>query len=561
MTPLVFLPGAGGRSSFWAPAAARLEGLGPIVRFAYPGFGEEPASPEVRSLDELYRWVLSRLPAGRFHLAAQSMGGVLAVRLALEVPERVASLALVATSGGIDVAALGGADWRAAFRAEHPDFPDWFERDHTDFGPRLGEIRAPTLILASDVDPLCPPPVPAFLAARIPGARSVVVRGGTHAFGQERADEVAAILRAHVTAAGAGERPRVTWRGFETLRLDVDRGVLKILDQTLLPGTVRTLELGTKEEVWEAIRELRVRGAPAIGVAAAAGLWLAVRDSRAGTWAGLADEVRAAKRYLATARPTAVNLFWALDRMERRLVAEEGRPPAAVKDALRAEAEAIRDEDEAVCRSLGEHGLSLLAPGMGLLTHCNAGALATARFGTALAPVYLGAERGYGFKVYADETRPLLQGARLTAWELMAAGVDVTLLCDNMASYVMRQGKVQAVLVGCDRVAANGDVANKIGTSGVAILANHHRIPFYVVAPLSTVDLACPTGADIQIEERPAAEVTEKWYARRMAPEGVKVLNPAFDVTDAALVTAIVTERGVVRAPYGEGLRAVYAGR
>ena len=559
MAPLVFLPGAGGRTVFWAPVAARLEDLGPRVLLGYPGFGDAPPAPEVRSLDDLFGWLLARLPAGPCHVVAQSMGGVLAVRLALEHPERVASLTLAATSGGLDVAALGGVDWRARFRAEHPGVPDWFERDRTDFTDRLGAIRAPTLVLHGDEDPICPPAVPALLAARIPGARSVLVRGGSHAFAHERPDEVAAAVREHLRAAGAGVRAPATWRGFETLRLDGARGVLRVLDQTLLPGTVRTLELRTKEEVWEAIRELRVRGAPAIGVAAAAGLYLAVRDSRAETWAALAEEAHAAKRYLASARPTAVNLFWALDRMEARLHAEEGRPPEAVKAALRSEAEAIRDEDEAVCRSLGEHGLSLLAPGMGLLTHCNAGALATARFGTALAPIYLGAERGYGFKVYADETRPLLQGARLTAWELMAAGIDVTLLCDNMASFLLRQGKVQAVLVGCDRVAANGDVANKIGTSGVAILARHYGIPFYVVAPLSTVDLACPTGADIHIEERPAAEVTEKWYAQRMAPEGVKVLNPAFDVTDGALVTAIVTERGVVRPPYGEGLRAVRA--
>ena len=345
------------------------------------------------------------------------------------------------------------------------------------------------------------------------------------------------------------------WKAIETLRLDEERGALVILDQTLLPGTTRYLELRTSQEVWEAIRELRVRGAPAIGVAAAFGVYLAVRGSHARAYEELAGEFREAKRYLATSRPTAVNLFWALDRMESRLVAEAGSSPADVKAALRREAEAIRAEDEAVCRSLGEHGLTLLKPGWGLLTHCNAGTLATVRWGTALAPVYLGAERGYGFRVYADETRPLLQGARLTAWELQAAGVDVTVLCDDMASFVMREGRVQAALVGCDRVAASGDVANKIGTSAVAILARHYRIPFYVFAPLSTVDLACPRGADIHIEQRPPEEVTEKWYARRMAPEGVKVLNPAFDVTDAELVTAIVTEKGIARAPYPEALR------
>jgi len=349
-------------------------------------------------------------------------------------------------------------------------------------------------------------------------------------------------------------------RMIESVRLDDERGVLVVLDQTLLPQATHYLDLRTQEEIWEAIRQLRVRGAPAIGIAAAYGAYLAVRGSGAATHAALADEFRAARRYLATSRPTAVNLFWALDRMERRLAAEEGHRPDQVKAALRAEADAIRAEDEQVCRQIGEHGLSLLQRGWGLLTHCNAGTVATARYGTALAPMYLGLERGYGFKVYADETRPLLQGARLTAWELQAAGVDVTLICDGMASFVMQQGRVQAVLVGCDRVAANGDTANKIGTSGVAILARHYRIPFYVCAPLSTVDLSCAGGADIHIEERPPEEVTERWYAQRMAPEGVKVLNPAFDVTEASLITAIVTERGVARPPFAEPLRRL-AGR
>jgi methylthioribose-1-phosphate isomerase len=249
-----------------------------------------------------------------------------------------------------------------------------------------------------------------------------------------------------------------------------------------------------------------------------------------------------------------VNLFWALDRMEACLLRAKGSTPAEAKAALKAEAATIRFEDEEVCRNIGEHSLTLLKKGWGLLTHCNAGALATARWGTATAPMYLGAERGYGFKVFSDETRPLLQGARLTSWELSQAGIDVTVICDNMASIVMKQGWVQAVLVGCDRVAANGDTANKIGTSGVAILARHYGIPFYVHAPLSSVDLKCPTGADIPIEQRKAEEVTEKWYARRMAPEGVKVYNPAFDVTDHELITAIVTERGIACAPFTQSL-------
>ncbi|MGA2613466.1 MAG: S-methyl-5-thioribose-1-phosphate isomerase [Spirochaetia bacterium] len=340
----------------------------------------------------------------------------------------------------------------------------------------------------------------------------------------------------------------------DPVRLDDDAGVLVILDQTRLPGETVFLRLGSPEEIWEAIYELRVRGAPAIGIAAAYGAYLGIRGSTAKTYAELTEEFARVKKYLASARPTAVNLFWALDRMEARLARARGVAPAEAKAALKAEAEAIRAEDEEVCRSIGEHSLGLLRKGWGLLTHCNAGALATARWGTATAAIYLGNQRGYAFKVYADETRPLLQGSRLTAWELVQAGIDVTVICDNMASIVMKQGWVQAVLVGCDRVAANGDAANKIGTSGVAILARHYGIPFYVHAPLSSIDLKCPTGADIPIELRKEEEVTRKWYSRPMAPEGVKVYNPAFDVTDHELITAIVTEGGIACPPFSDSL-------
>ncbi len=346
----------------------------------------------------------------------------------------------------------------------------------------------------------------------------------------------------------------------EPVRLDDEAGVLVILDQTLLPNETVYLRLGTQEEIHEAIYQLRVRGAPAIGIAAAYGAYLGVRSSAAKTHAELVADFAKVKKYLATARPTAVNLFWALDRMERRLLAMNAATPAEAKAALRVEADAIRAEDEEVCRAIGEHSLTLLKKGWGLLTHCNAGALATSRWGTATAPMYLGAERGYGFKIYADETRPLLQGARLTAWELSQAGIDVTVIADNMASIVMKEGRVQAVLVGCDRVAANGDAANKIGTSGVAILARHYGIPFYIHAPLSSVDLKCPTGKEIPIEQRPGKEVTEKWYARPMAPAGVKVYNPAFDVTDHQLITAIVTERGIACPPFTESLARLAAG-
>jgi methylthioribose-1-phosphate isomerase len=344
---------------------------------------------------------------------------------------------------------------------------------------------------------------------------------------------------------------------FETVRFDDDSGELVLLDQTLLPGEVRYVRLTEPAQVREAIYELRVRGAPAIGIAAAYGAYLGACRSTAADPAGVVRDFTAACGLLRASRPTAINLAWAVDRMERRARAERERSIAEIRAALKQEADSIRAEDEEVCRRIGENGLSLLDRGWGLLTHCNAGALATARYGTALAPIYLGAQRGYGFRVYADETRPLLQGARLTAWELDAAGIDVTVICDNMASSVMGQGRVQAVLVGCDRVAANGDTANKIGTSGLAILAKHYGIPFYIHAPLSTIDAACPDGSAIPIEERPQAEVSERWYQRRMTPPGVKAYNPAFDVTPHSLITAIVTEHGVIRPPYAENIRAI----
>jgi len=333
---------------------------------------------------------------------------------------------------------------------------------------------------------------------------------------------------------------------------------LMLLDQRRLPTKTVYLTLRTAEEVWTAIRDLAVRGAPAIGIAAAYGLVLGVRHVPEGDEAGFWRELDRVVAFLATARPTAVNLFWALERMRKRAEAERGKPLAVVKAALLDEARAIQRENAAVCRRIGEHLLALLADGMGILTHCNAGGLATAAYGTALAPLYLAKERGWRLRVFADETRPVLQGARLTAYELQQAGVDVTLICDNMAGWVMKQGWVQAVIVGTDRVAANGDVANKIGTYSLAVLAKAHNIPFYVAAPTSSIDLATPTGADIPIEERPAHEVTEG-FGRRTAPEGVAVYNPAFDVTPAELVTAIVTEHGIVRPPYPEGLKRVVA--
>jgi methylthioribose-1-phosphate isomerase len=344
----------------------------------------------------------------------------------------------------------------------------------------------------------------------------------------------------------------------QSVKLDDENNALIILDQTLLPNEKKFTKLVEMKDVWDAIYLLKVRGAPAIGIAAAYGVYLGTKTSKTSNYEELYADFKNVKDYLASSRPTAVNLFWALNRMEARLKAEKDKSVSEIKEALKEEAEKIRLEDENVCKSIGNYALSLLKPGWGLLTHCNAGTIATAKYGTALAPIYLGNEKNYNFKVYADETRPLLQGARLTAWELNEAGVDVTLICDNMASIVMKEGKIKAVLVGCDRVAANGDTANKIGTSGVAILAKHYNIPFYVCAPMSTIDLNCKTGDDIQIELRPAEEVTEKWYSKRMAPEGVKVYNPCFDVTDHELITAIVTEKGIVYPSYIRNLREIF---
>ena len=340
----------------------------------------------------------------------------------------------------------------------------------------------------------------------------------------------------------------------DTVAFDEERQALVIIDQTKLPGRVELLFLAETEEIYQAIRALRVRGAPAIGVAAAIGVYLAAKKAAEGGGDFYARFMEA-REYLASARPTAVNLFWALDRMAAVVTAHRELPPVETVALLRAEALAIRDEDIAMCRAIGEYGLGLIKDGDGILTHCNAGQLATVRYGTALAPLHLGRERGMVFRVYTDETRPLLQGVRLSAFELVSHGIDTTVICDNMASQVMKNGWIDAVFVGSDRIAANGDVCNKIGTSGLAILARHYGIPFYVCAPSSTIDMKIAAGAAIPIEERRAEEITEMWYREPMAPAGAKVYNPAFDVTDHELVGAIITERGIVRPPLAEGLR------
>jgi methylthioribose-1-phosphate isomerase len=339
-------------------------------------------------------------------------------------------------------------------------------------------------------------------------------------------------------------------------------GKLRLIDQTLLPGELVYVQTDDLEEIFSAIRRLVVRGAPAIGCAAALGLAAVCQHSRAPDAGAFLCEVRTAADRLRESRPTAVNLFWALDRCERGVraaAAGAASSPTELKAALLREALTIVAEDIAMCRAIGEHGAALLADGMGVLTHCNAGALATSDYGTALAPIYVAHERGLRLKVFADETRPLLQGARLTAWELARAGVDVTVICDNMAAQVLREGRIQRVIVGADRIAANGDTANKIGTYGVAILARYHQVPLYVAAPSSTFDLALADGTEIPIEQRDGDEI-RRGFGHLTTPPDAPVYNPAFDVTPHELIAGIITERGLILPPFREKLRQPFGG-
>ncbi len=340
------------------------------------------------------------------------------------------------------------------------------------------------------------------------------------------------------------------------VHLSDDGTAVVILDQTCLPNRTIYRTLRTAKEMFDAIHTLQVRGAPAIGICAAYDLYVLAQQISARSAEDFLRQLQGQADDLCASRPTAVNLSWALARMLKTAATHDTVPE--MLSALHRECLAIHREDIAMCRAIAEHGLSLIRDGDGILTHCNAGPLATSRYGTALGPLFLGHERGMHFHVYADETRPLLQGARLTSYELSRSGIDVTLICDNMASLVMKNGWIQACFVGCDRVAANGDTANKIGTSGVAILAAHYRIPFYVLGPTSTIDLSCSTGADIPIELRDPSEIKEKFYTEPMALPEVKCYNPAFDVTDHSLISGIVTEYGICRAPYTESLRAVF---
>ncbi len=344
----------------------------------------------------------------------------------------------------------------------------------------------------------------------------------------------------------------VQWSG------DAD-GFLVLLDQTLLPRELKLLSLHTIEEVFEAIVMLRVRGAPAIGITAAYGVVIGLQKCLSnGNSVEVARDVAVnACEYLATSRPTAVNLFWALDRMKAVVARSTSiASPLDLARALLREARLIHDEDRRTCHAIGEHGAELLADHSGVLTHCNTGGLATSEYGTALAAVFTAQDQGKNIHVFADETRPLLQGSRLTAWELQQRGVRCTVICDSMAAQVMREGRIQAVIVGADRITARGDTANKIGTYGVAVLAKYHAVPFYVAAPRSTFDLSIVSGNDIPIEQRKADEITHG-FGRQTAPSGIDVYNPAFDVTPAELISAIITERGIISPVCEESVRAM----
>ncbi len=333
---------------------------------------------------------------------------------------------------------------------------------------------------------------------------------------------------------------------------------LVILDQTRLPNETRYLTLTRAEDMWEAIHSLRVRGAPCIGIFAAYAMAVLAHGIEAPDFPSFYEEFCRLSAYLNASRPTAVNLGHMLRRMEQTALAHAQVPRAALLAALDAQAAAIHAEDIDMCRRISEFGLSLLHDGDGVITHCNAGPIATSRYGTAQGPFYLAQERGLRLHVFVDETRPLLQGARLTSYELTRAGVPCTLICDNMASLVMKQGRVQAVFFGCDRIARNGDVANKIGSSGLAILAHYYGIPVYSLGPSTTIDFSCPDGAHIPIEERAPAEIKELFFEKPMALPEVQCYNPAFDVTDHSLLAGIVTERGIARPPFDESFRALF---
>jgi len=331
--------------------------------------------------------------------------------------------------------------------------------------------------------------------------------------------------------------------------------LIKIIDQTKLPGKLEYLEIGNLKDLCQAIKVLKVRGAPALGAVAGLGVYLGIKKSNAANFSQFLKELDKVISYLASSRPTARNLFWGLERMRNVAFKNKANTVAAIKKKLFAEAQRIIEEDRVACRKIGYYGAKLIKKNDTILTVCNAGILATIDYGTALGVIYRAAELGKHVKVYACETRPLLQGARLTVWELMKKGIDVTLNCDNMAATLMAQGKIDKVIAGADRIAANGDTANKIGTYSLAVLAKHHKIPFYIAAPVSTFDLSIKSGKGIPIESRKASEVTDLFFKSSMSHQNIKVFNPAFDVTPHDLITAIITDKGIIRKPYDKNIK------
>ncbi len=344
---------------------------------------------------------------------------------------------------------------------------------------------------------------------------------------------------------------------FENVQLSADEKEIIIIDQVQLPNDVVYLHLNKLEDLYQAIKKLQIRGAPAIGIFAGYSMYVLSQQYVNLPFEEFYQKFTEDKEYLNSSRPTAVNLPWALNRIDQIVLKNKDKEVKEIVRLIGLEAKEIHREDKEMCLKICEYGLSLLKDGDGILTHCNTGPLATSR-GTAIGPLILGKQRGYNFKVFANETRPLLQGARLTTLELQKAGVDVTLICDNMASIVMKNGWIDVCFVGCDRIAANGDFANKIGTSMVAILARHYGIPIYSLGPTSTIDMNCPDGKHIEIELRDPGEIAEKWYEKPMAPKGVKCYNPAFDVTDHSLLTGFVTEKGIVYPPFDVNLKKLF---
>lgn len=336
--------------------------------------------------------------------------------------------------------------------------------------------------------------------------------------------------------------------------IDWKNNAIRIIDQTKLPGKFVYLDIKDLKTLWQAIKELKVRGAPALGAAAGLGIYLGIKDSRAKNFAEFEKELNRIIKYLACSRPTAINLFWGLERMRQAVLKNKNRPLPELKDICFKEAQEIIEEDRIACRKIGEYGAKLFKKNDTILTVCNAGILATIDYGTALGVIYRAEEERKNLKVYACETRPLLQGARLTSWELKKKGVDVTLICDNMAATLMAQGKINRVIAGADRIVANGDTANKIGTYSLAVLSHYHKIPFYIAAPSSTFDLSLKTGRDIPIEQRDEKEIKELFFKKPVALKEVKVYNPAFDVTPNELITAIITEKGIIKTPYRENI-------